>query len=311
MSDNAIRNCYPNPSLFECESQSVWADVFVGGILSIPILYFTVQVIRQYLVTKEEAMRGVAAFFIYTSFTFIAIIANTFQPSVSAYVTYSIYFYQSFPRILYCLSHCVLAEQTVLILVIVQIPFAKVLKYLLIICRYVFILISIFTAFFSYIPMSTEDTYIKVEFYSAYINPIGSYAYLVLHSIFILTTAIAFVFVPRISDLFDRKFIRSMRILLFSISLFFFIWYIFFTYQNQTVDFNRVIAIDSSIDVAIISLAAWNMVSEYIPRTLFATAMWYLSSTPKGKEENEEEQRTQVISQPLQDTNDDDYLFPN
>ena len=309
MSDSEIANCYPNPSFFQCNSNYVWIDICIGGLLAIPILYFTSQVIRQYIETRESSLRNVVAFFIYASFSFVAIVTNSFLPAETAYLTYSMYVYQTISRSVYCLSHCVLAEQIVIILVLVNVPFAKLLKYVLMLCRYLFILITIAVAVLTFIPLST-DLYFKVAIFSDYINPIISYGYLVLISFFIITTSIAFVFVPRISNLFDKKFIMSMKILLITISFFYFIWYIFFTYQNQVVDFNRIIAIDSGIDAEILSLTMWNCVSEYIPRALFATAMWFLSGTPKSAEEQEIESKSSTISQSLNDE-DSHYLFPN
>jgi len=170
-----------------------------------------------------------------------------------------------------------------------------------------------FLCFSKMFPGPSFDYYRKINFYQLYVNPIMSYAYLILCSLFIITTTVAFVFVPKITDLFDKKFIKSMRIVLFFISLFFVIWYIFYIYQNSIVDFNRVLITDVGLDIGIIILAILNMFAEYIPRTLFASAMWFLSSTPKGTENNEETvtQEELVLSHSLADENDDEkYLFP-
>ena len=71
------------------------------------------------------------------------------------------------------------------------------------------------------------------------------------------------------------------------------------------------IIIDHGVDIGIITLAIINMFAEYVPRTLFASAMWFLASTPKGTDDNEENNHSEVILSQTLANDDDKYLFPN
>jgi hypothetical protein len=133
------------------------------------------------------------------------------------------FFYQTFARYLYCLSNCVLSEQTAVILCFAKVFGAKILKWSLILVRYAFIIMSVVSAFLSYARIDSKaqfDYYLKIDFYAKYVNPIISIGFLIIQALFVVTTTIAFVFVPRIINLFDKKFIKSMKILLFLLSFF-------------------------------------------------------------------------------------------
>ena len=174
---------------------------------------------------------------------------------------------------------------------------------------------SVVSAFLAFARIDSEmdfDYTLKLKLYKNYLNPIITVGSLILHALFIITTAIAFVFIPRVTDLFDKKFIKSMKILLFILSFFFLIWCIYYVYLRSTVDFNRIIINRYGLDVGIISSTIFSMFTEYIPRTLFATAMWFLARAPKGSEESEEEDHKKIIlSRSLNNNEDDMYLFPN
>jgi hypothetical protein len=316
MSDDAVRYCYPNPSFFECKSIARIADVIIGGVLIFPILFFTAQFIKQFFETGNESMRNICSFFALTSFTFIAMVKNPFIGSEVAASGHSSFFYQTFSNCLYCLSKCVLAEQTVIVLCLVKVFGAEILKWSLIFVRYFFIIMSVVSAFLAFARIDSEmdfDYTLKLKLYKNYLNPIITVGSLILHALFIITTTIAFVLIPRVTDLFDKKFIKSMKILLFILSFFFLIWCIYYVYLRSTVDFNRIIINRYGLDVGIISSTIFSMFTEYIPRTLFATAMWFLMRAPKGSEESEEEDHKEMIlSQSLNNNEDDMYhLFPN
>jgi hypothetical protein len=315
MTDFDIRECYPNPLFFECESIARIADIIIGGVLVFPILFFTAQFVKQFFETGDKSMRNICSFFVLTSFSFTALITNSLIGTEASVHSNSDYFYQAFPRYLYCLSNCVLAEKTAIVLCLVKVFGAKIIKWSLIFVRYAFIIMSIVSAFLAFAKIDSEMNFnynLKFDFYKKYVNPIMSVGFLILHALFVIVTTIAFVFIPRISDLFDKKFIKSMKILLFVLSFFFLIWYIFFEYMRGTVNFNRIIIIRYGLDNGIISMSIFNIFAEYIPKTLFASAMWFLSRTPKGTEESEKEDHKEItLSLSLNDNEDDMYLFPN
>jgi hypothetical protein len=309
-------NCFPNASLFECRSNARFGDIVIGGILAIPVLFFTFRVVNEYLKTGLESVRRLASLLVLMSFTFVAIVSNSLIGTAATIETFSSIFYQFFSRHLYSLANCILIEQNVLILCIAQVKGANILKRALVFVRYILILFSVATAFLAFIKINSGPDFNpvqKLKFYLAYINPVLVITYLFIHSLLIITAIVAFVWVERINNLFSPKFIKSMRILLIFITFFFFSELAFITYQEAKVSVISVILIRYGTDTALWTALLFNIIVEYIPKTLFTCALWFISNTLMETEEAEENAKGKItLSQSLADSDElDEDLFPN
>ena len=303
--------CYPSTSFVECYSSAKWMDTIVGIGLSLPVFYMAVLMVRESFKSKDERMKHISSYFILNAFSFGSLVMSQFLPASVNQVSYALYLYQCFPRCLFCLSHCVLADQTAEILCLVKVPYSNFLRLAVIGLKYIFIVFSCVLGILVFV-ISDEwriDPYQKVNFYSAVIYPLMQYSYLILHGLFILITTLAFVFIPRISQLFNRKFIINMRRLLLLITFFLLVWNVVYTLQYADFDINYIIWADHSIDLAIIVVCIENTLSEYLPRTIYAGAMWYLSHSSK-EDATQEVTSKEIISQPFATEFDDLNIFP-
>ena len=303
--------CYPTISTFECDSPAVWLDTVIGIVLSLPVLYMAVLMIKESWLSGDDRMKHIASYFILNAFSFVSLMMSQLVPAIVNQQTYALFIYQVFPRCLFCLSHCVLAEQTAEILCLVKVPYSKILRYTVIGLRYVFIVFSTVLGILTFV-ISEEwkaQLYSKVNFYSAVIYPLMQYSYLILHGLFILITTLAFVFIPRISQIFNKKFILNIRKLLLVITFFLFVWNVVYTLQYADFDIHYIIIADNSIEAAIITVCIENIISEYIPRTIYAGTMWYMSHSTK-EEETHDVVNKEISQQPFATEFDDLNIFP-
>ena len=313
MSDVDILPCYPIPSVFQCKDRESIALLLFILIFGIFIMFSLIISIRKFIAEKSELNRRITSFFLLCVYGCFGLVTNFFMDSNCAY-TNAIYCAQSVPRAFYCISQCMLAEQTASILIMLKIKFSKILKYAIHIMYYVFIVASIAIAFIC-ISVPFENPVVRLNFISSYVNPFISYAYLIVHALTIVINAIAFVFLPSIYELFHKKFIKLMRILLFLCSFFFLCFYIVFIYDDSVCPFDRVLIIDHGTKIYVLSSAIQNLLAEYIPKIIYSTMMWYMTYEISKHDETEEhsqgdENDNQVVNQSLVELDNDKYYFP-
>ena len=315
MSDIDILPCYPIPSAIQCPYRVSIAFCIIVSLCGLFLLYFLVVSIKKFRAENNPINRRIASFFMLAVYSYFATVANFVMDTNAAY-TNAIYCAQSIPRAYYCISQCMLAEQTATILIMLKIRFSKILKYAIQTMYYIFMVASVATSFIC-VSIPFPDPEVRADFVDAYVNPFISYAYLIVIALTIVINAIAFVFIPSIYDLFQKKFITLMRLLLLLCSFFFVCFYIVFTYNMSGFSFDRIIIIDHGIGTYIISTAIQNFLAEYIPKFIYVVMMWYLTfGIASNKEANESDQTQsndtdQVVNQTLVALdNDGTYYFP-
>ena len=316
MSDEEIIACYPTPSIFFCESKLVIGYGLIVFALGLLLCYYAVLTLRNYLRSPDSTTRNVSSFFVMTAFSFSASSATLFlDPNVQK--SNARYFYQTIPRLFFCLSQCMLSEQTITILVLLRVRYAKIMKWLVIIIHYFFILITIVFSFIlvSY-PYSIDSQEEKINITNNIILPVISTVYLLLQGISLIVNTLAFVFLPKISQMFQPSFIKKMKAILI-FAAFFFITYTFVSaYQSVSVPFDRVFIIDYGFNIFIISMSIQNLLSDDLPKVVYTVLMWLMTNETQIKEDDKskdeetpDRSNDKVIEQALVNL-DDGYFFP-
>ena len=294
-------NCYPLASIFECSSKTTYIDTISGGLLSIPVFFFAKQTINKYFLTKNDQIRIIVSFFIFTVYSLVSLLISQFLPLDIDPVV--LYVFQIYPRALSCISYAILAEQIASILCIMRVRFAKIYKIIILLIKYLFLLIAVVFAFLVFLnPVQSwkDDPYNKAIFFMENIYPFIQYAYLVLYGIFIFTAALTFILLPEISGLFNPRETKIVKILLFFITFFFLIWNIVNTILHIGFDYSQMIYIHFGLHVMVFANIFASIISEYIPKTLSAFTMWYLSyDSDENQQETNSNNQPDVINEDM------------
>ena len=308
MSDNISDYCYPNPSLTECDSNYLFIDFIIGGLCCIPIFYLAADQIIRYFKTRESFLSKNASFYLLSAFTFVIYMVNTLMPFLVS-TTNAGPFYQSFSSCLFLLTYIIICEQIVDIMCMLNIKFSKLLKYIIVFSKYVFIIMGVVLAFMSYVYANNENS---IDFYYNILNPVFNTGYYVLHVIVIIACAVPFVLLPRFYTIFSKEFIRTMRFLAFSIALFFVFSYISKSFEATDFYYGSLVYITYGKEAYIVTIIIVTAITEYIPRLLLSVTMYFLANV-SNEETFEADTHTgdNVINQTLTTINEEDkLLFP-
>jgi len=293
-----FETCFFGGSITDCKSNISYYDIGIGFLLLLPILYFASEMIREYVRTKNKSLKAATCFYITCGFTAIFYITVPVLPSQCTLSTLVVYSHQKIALFTYSLSHLIIADQSIGVLVLLHAQFSNFFKAVVSFFMYINIALIFGVAILSNFPFTVSQRRNTFDVVSS----ISTFSVLFSRGVFLCATAYAFVFYPRIKELFTVKSVQLMRFLLLIVSFSTLIWVSYLIWSRLNLDpvfcFGSMDPANNTRKALIISLIT-NIIADYIPRSLFACIMWFLSSVSQNEED------ISTVSKNIIDSSDD------
>ena len=285
-----ILYCFPNPSITECKhSNAVYCKIIIGSILSLPIFFFLAKLVRILVKTRDPSNNRMIHFLVISITSYVCTLLFNVLPYDCSTKSAANYF-SFLPISLNTISYIILAEEAAFTLRIVSQRYSNILKYALLVVKYIctaFILFIVFCLMF-FTKEKAEDKQ-KIIVFIENLPQFYRAANIAVQVVALEILIATYIFTPILSSLIRKKTYQVLNFLTMMLAVYMFIDLIINIMYSSTPFV--LIAISKGINAALYAHAGIDFVDFFIPRIIQTAIMWILFNSNLDNLEDSDEKR--------------------